>query len=59
MKCHSCKKQYVGSDADDFEKFCSVECEATHKQEWAEFKKEELELEAIKDIEVATEKEND
>ena len=56
MECHNCKKQYMDSDTKDFEKFCSAECEATHKQEWADFKKEELEFEAM-DEQQAEEKE--
>ena len=57
MKCIECKKNFNDSDAHNFEKFCSASCEAIHEHEWREFKKEELEFEALEDIKASTEKE--
>lgn len=46
-QCINCEKDFGLSDAGNFEKFCSAECEEEHKQTWAELKKEELEHEVL------------
>ena len=43
IHCAYCNKVFDVSDAEDFEKFCTSKCENEHRQEWAEFRREESE----------------
>lgn len=47
IECQHCKESFDISDAEEFEQFCSATCEGEHNQEWAEFKEDELQDEAL------------
>ena len=47
--CSNCGKEYALSDAEEFEEFCCALCESEHRQEWLDFKSEEVYDELIEE----------
>jgi len=52
FKCKNCQKEYLDSDAEEYEDFCCATCEGEHRQEVSDAREIMLtENQLLKDIE--------